>query len=183
MSIRKFAAVALSASLMLGTAGCTFMTPIASNEVYAPSDGTQADLGAVKALNFLYLQNETASAIFGSLVNTDLKSHEVTIQFTDATLAEKKDVSFVLQPGQKLDLGYNGSSPVFADLGAPSGSTVLIYLIEGSENGVAINLPSLDPNQAEYKDLLSAFQPAGASDLTLEGGAAAIEPSEDAAVE
>lgn len=177
MSIRKFAAVALSASLMLGTAGCTFMTPIASKTEYAPSEGSQANLGNVKALNFLYLESENGSAIFGSLVNTDLKSHKVTIQYTDAVLAEKKEVSFVLLPGQKLDLGYNGSAPVFAELGAAPGAVSQIFLVEGGENGVAINIPSLNPDQPEYADLFAALN---AFDLELSG----IEPAgEDAAAD
>jgi hypothetical protein len=57
MNIRKFATVAVAASLLLGTAGCTFMNPIASRIEYAPSDGTQASLTNVDARNFLVLSD------------------------------------------------------------------------------------------------------------------------------
>ena len=44
MNIRKIATVAVAASLMLGTTGCTFVSPIASRIEYAPSDGSQVTL-------------------------------------------------------------------------------------------------------------------------------------------
>ena len=62
MAIRKFVAVAIAASVLLGTAGCTFTNPIASRIDYAPADGSQVDLETVKVRNFVYLTNGTVSA-------------------------------------------------------------------------------------------------------------------------
>ena len=89
MAIRKYAAVAIAAALVFGTAGCTFTSPVATRQAYSPSDGGQVNLETVKARNFIYLSNGTQAALFGSLVNSGLQDAEVHLQYTDAKLNEK----------------------------------------------------------------------------------------------
>jgi hypothetical protein len=154
MNIRKFASVAVAASLLLGTAGCTFMNPIASRIDYAPSDGTQANFETVDARNFIYLSDrEGHAALFGSLVNRGLESTSVKLQYTDATSSEKKEAFYTLLPQQKLDFGYNGASALDFDLGGKPGETVTVFVVAGSETGKAMNVPVLDGTLAEYSEL------------------------------
>jgi len=144
MNIRKFATVAVAASLLLGTAGCTFITPTASRIDYAPSDGTQATL-----------QNGNGhAALFGSLVNRGVSSTSVKLQYTDATTNEKKEVFYTLLPQQKLDFGYNGASALNFNLGGKPGQTVTVFVVAGTETGVAMNVPVLDGTLSEYSDLV-----------------------------
>ncbi|MFM6966662.1 MAG: hypothetical protein ACKOWI_04810, partial [Rhodoluna sp.] len=155
MNIRKFASVAVAASLLLGTAGCTFMNPIASRIDYAPSDGTQVSLNTVDARNFIYLSDgQGHAALFGSLVNRDLASVSVKLQYTDAKSNEKKDAFYTLLPSQKLDFGYNGTSPLNFDLGGKPGQTVTVWVSAGSETGKSMNVPVLDGTLAEYSELV-----------------------------
>jgi hypothetical protein len=155
MNIRKFATVAVAASLLLGTAGCTFMNPIASRIDYAPSDGTQVNFENVDARNFIYLSDGNGhAALFGSLVNRGIEATTVKLQYTDATSSEKKETSYTLLPQQKLDFGYNNTSPLQFNLGGKPGATVTVFVIAGSETGKAMNVPVLDGTLAEYSDLV-----------------------------
>jgi hypothetical protein len=155
MNIRKFATVAVAASLLLGTAGCTFITPTASRIDYAPSDGTQATLQNVDARNFIYLSDGNGhAALFGSLVNRGVSSTSVKLQYTDATTNEKKEVFYTMLPQQKLDFGYNGASALNFNLGGKPGQTVTVFVVAGTETGVAMNVPVLDGTLSEYSDLV-----------------------------
>lgn len=160
MAIRKLAAVSIAAALMLGTSGCNFTSPVASIEAYAPSDGSQIDLENVKARNFIYVAGEEFGGLFGTLVNPSLESKTVRIQYTDATLNEKKSISVNLLPGAALDIGYNGTAPLLVDLGSAPGKIVGIYLNEGSESGRQLNVPVLDGTLVEYQQLVDALQSA-----------------------
>jgi hypothetical protein len=154
MNIRKFATVAVAASLLLGTAGCTFMNPVASRIEYAPSDGTQVSLENVDARNFIYLSDgQGHAALFGSLVNRGLDSASVKLQYKDATTKETKLAYFTLLPSQKLDFGYNGTSALNYDLGGKPGQTVTVWVSAGSETGKQMNVPVLDGTLAEYQDI------------------------------
>ena len=155
MNIRKFATVAVTASLLLGTAGCTFMNPIASRIDYAPSDGTQTSLETVDARNFIYLSDgQGHAALFGSLVNRALEQTNVKLQYTDAKTGQKKDSFYSLLPSQKLDFGYNGTSPLNFVLDGTPGKTVTVWVSAGHETGKAMSVPVLDGTLAEYSELV-----------------------------
>lgn len=161
MNIRKIATVAIAASMMLGTAGCTFVSPIASRIEYAPSDGSQVTLEHVDARNFIYLSDgEGHAALIGSLVNRGLTSTSVKLQYTDATSSEKKEAFFTLLPSQKLDFGYNGASALDFDLGGQPGSIVKLFVVADGETGKGMNVPVLDGTLSEYADI---FKGIGAS--------------------
>jgi hypothetical protein len=158
MSIRKFATVAVAASLLLGTAGCTFMSPIASRIDYAPSDGVQVAFENVDARNFIYLSDGNGhAALFGSLVNKGLDSTSVKLQYTDAATSEKKEAFYTLLPAQKLDFGYNGGAALDFNLGGKPGQTVTVFVSAGTETGKALNVPVLDGTLPEYSELVKGL--------------------------
>ena len=157
MAIRKFAAVAIAASLLIGTAGCSFMSPIASRIEYAPADGSQADLETVKVRNLVYVTNGTASALAGSIVNPGLEPKIVKIQYTDAAVNEAKEVTFTVNAGQKLDLGYNGGQALAINLGGKAGQIVRINVAEGSGTPVELRIPVLDGTFDFYKPIIDSL--------------------------
>lgn len=168
MIIRKIAAVGIAASLLLGTSACGFMSPIASIEAYAPSDGAQVDLETVKIRNFIYLTNGNGSeALFGSIVNSGADSTSLKLQYTDEASNEKREVAFNLLPGQKLDLGYNGNSALLIDLAGTAGKIANIFVIENNGTGQELRVPILDGTLAEYKEIFA----------TLPGASSATEPT------
>ncbi|MFM5968678.1 MAG: hypothetical protein ACKOQ8_06540, partial [Micrococcales bacterium] len=113
--IRKFAAVAVIAGVMLGTAGCNMITHVATDDRYAPSDGAIGDAGDIKARNFLLLTDGTKSILIGSLVNSGPKGEAINLGYTYGGTFKTAQVN--LNGGQKFDLGYNGTAglPVVTD--------------------------------------------------------------------
>lgn len=161
MNIRKIATVTIAASLMLGTSGCTFFSPIASRIEYTPSDGSQVTLKHVDARNFIYLSDGKGNAaLIGSLVNRGLTSTSVKLQYTDATSSEKKEAFFTLLPSQKLDFGYNGATALDFDLGGKPGALVTVFVVAEGEAGQAMKVPVLDGTLSEYAEI---FKGLGAS--------------------
>lgn len=162
MFIRKFAAVGIAASLLLGTSACGAITPIASLESYAPSDGVEASFANIKVRNFMYLSDgEGNGALFGSVVNSGLASATLKIQYTDAETGEKRDEQLSLLAGQKRDIGFNGNTPLAIKLAGKPGQTTEVWVAEGSEAGVALDVPVLDGTLAEYKPLLEEIKNLG----------------------
>jgi hypothetical protein len=157
MAISKFAAVTIAASMLLGTTGCTFMSPVASRIDYAPADGSQVDLETVKIRNFVYVTNGTVSAISGSIVNPGLESKVVRIQYTDAAVNESKEVTFTVNPGQRIDLGYNGGQALAINLGGKAGGVVRINVSEGSVTA-EMRVPVLDGTFDFYKPVIDSLQ-------------------------
>jgi hypothetical protein len=157
MAISKFAAVTIAASMLLGTTGCTFMSPVASRIEYAPADGSQVDLETVKIRNFVYVTNGTVSAISGSIVNPGLESKVVRIQYTDAAVNESKEVTFTVNPGQRIDLGYNGGQALAINLGGKAGGVVRINVSEGSVTE-EMRVPVLDGTFDFYKPVIDSLQ-------------------------
>ena len=157
MAISKFAAVTIAASMLLGTSGCTFMSPVASRIEYAPADGSQVDLESVKIRNFVYVTNGTVSALSGSIVNPSLEPKTVRIQYTDAAVNEAKEVTFSVNPGQRVDLGYNGGQALAINLGGKAGGVVRINVSEGSVTE-EMRVPVLDGTFEFYKPVIDSLQ-------------------------
>jgi hypothetical protein len=157
MAISKFAAVTIAASMLLGTSGCTFISPVASRIEYAPADGSQVDLETVKIRNFVYVTNGTVSAISGSIVNPSLEPKIVRIQYTDAAVNEAKEVTFTVNAGQRIDLGYNGGQALAIDLGGKAGGIVRINVSEGSVTE-EMRVPVLDGTFEFYKPIIDSLQ-------------------------
>ena len=157
MAIRKFAAVAIAASLLIGTTGCSFTSPVASQIEYAPADGSQTDLETIKVRNLVYLTNGTVSALTGSIVNSGLEPKIFKIQYTDAEVNEAKEVTFTINAGQKLDLGYNGGQALAINLGGKAGSIVRLSVVEGSGTPVELRVPVLDGTFDFYKPIVDSL--------------------------
>jgi hypothetical protein len=160
--IRKFAAVGIATALLLGTSACGAVTPIASLETYAPSDGVEATFESIKVRNFIYLSDGQGNgALFGSVVNSGLAAATLKLQYNDAETGEKRDEQLSLLAGQKRDLGYNGSTPLAIKLAGKPGQTAEVWVAEGSNAGVALNVPILDGTLAEYESLLEEIKNLG----------------------
>ena len=149
---RKFAAVAIAASVLVGTTGCTFISPIATMKVYTPGDGTDANFGDVAARNiFILVAPSGQTALFGSLVNQGDSANVASLTIAGQTY------SLNLNAGEKLDIGYNGQNALsLGGLTAKAGSLVDVTFKTGSDS-VDKTVPVLDGTFAQYAPLVNSM--------------------------
>lgn len=176
MVVRKFvSAVAVSAALVLGTAGCSLSHNVATMQKYAPSDGSQITVDGVKGLNLIYLTKNVSAAdgtevgaIIGSFVNNTDQPVQISLEYQVDSSEEVGVVSVqtfewvsdVIQPGQKFDLGYNENPAVSAialnDKGAVAkpGELISVFVGVNGAQGVEVLIPALDGSLEQYKSLV-----------------------------
>lgn len=149
---RKFAAVAIAASVLMGTTGCTFISPVATMKVYTPGDGTDVNLGDVAARNiFILVAPSGQTALFGSLVNQGDSASVAELTIAGQTY------SFNLAAGEKLDVGYNGQNALsLGALTAQAGSLVDVTFKAGAESADK-TVPVLDGTFAQYAPLVNSM--------------------------
>ncbi len=153
MLVRKLAAVAVAASVAFGTAGCTFMTPVATQNAYQPGDGVNVDLGTmpnlVSARNFVYLVNANGTgALIGSLINQGASETNVTLTAGSVTKSIK------VTAGGKVDFGYNGAAALDLGITAAVGTLATITVADGAGDSKVANVPVLDGTFSEYAGLI-----------------------------
>ncbi|HWS50179.1 MAG TPA: hypothetical protein VN241_04130 [Microbacterium sp.] len=157
---RSAAALVLAGATLLGTAGCTFLTPTATLIQYDPSDGSGLTVGGVSVRNALLLPSEDGEvhSLVMSVFNTNQDGVEVLFQIEadgeridQPVLVEgRSSVSYGSVPGQD-QLLIEGIE------GIP-GSLVPIYVQVGDEPGEMLMVPILEPYEPAYE----AIQPTNA---------------------
>jgi hypothetical protein len=154
MLVRKLAVVAIAASVALGTAGCTFNSPVATAIQYSPGDGADATVKGVAARNFVYLVNaEGNGALIGSLVNTT-----DTPAFPTISSGSMTD-PLAINAGAKIDFGYNGKAAIQLGVTAKAGTIIEVTVtVEGKSK--TLNVPVLDGTFSEYASILPQNEPA-----------------------
>ena len=157
MSFRKsVSAIAIASALLLGTTGCGFLGTVESLQQYTPSDGSQINLGDVKARNFVYLVGSTKNLLVGSLVNSGLTDATVKINYVDAS-GKTISQSFDLAAGQKLDLGYNDQPGIAMDVQAVAGSMISVYLETAESGSNELLVPALNGDKAEWSEIVNSL--------------------------
>ena len=176
MVLRKFVAVvAVSAGLVLGTAGCSLTHNIPTLQEYAPSDGVQASFDGVKAINVIYLTKPATGegalevgAIIGTFVNTTNKDVTVRVQYTqdgsdatDVVLKETGTFEFLIPAGGTKEFGYTEVSemqPVLlndkGEVLKPGSLGVINVGVVGGKKDVHLNVPVLDGSLEQYSALV-----------------------------
>lgn len=153
MLVRKLAVVAIAASVALGTAGCTFNSPVATAIQYSPGDGADATVKGIAARNFVYLVNSDGNgALIGSLVNTTDKPAFPTLSSGSMT------DPIAINAGAKIDFGYNGKAAIQLGVTAKAGTIIHVTVtVEGKSK--VMNVPVLDGTFSEYAGVLPTQAP------------------------
>ena len=175
---RKFATVVIAAGVILGTAGCNMISPVASIEQYAPSDGAQADLGKLAARNFLLLTHGEHRWLIGTIVNSGLETQELSLSFQED--GANKVQTLTLTPGQKFDLGYNGTSAMMVKTTTPAGALFPVTLTPKGGEPVALGVPAMDGTLAEYKTIIEKLAADAGIVITEPSAEPTVEPTKDA---
>lgn len=157
--VRRFTASLLLVGLALGTSGCSLTGNVASLDMYAPSDGQQVDLEAIKARNFMYLVADSgAGYLIGSLVNISNEDRVVKLQYPNPETGGNVDIFYEVAANSKLDFGYNGNPAMELQLVGKPGQTALVYVLESDSSSAGMRVPILDGTLAEYRLLLEQLE-------------------------
>lgn len=168
---RTLVATTIAITTLLGTTACNLTSPVASMDYYAPSDGAQVDLGALKARNLMYLVVDGSHYGFvGSFANSSATDITFALKFTTKTgkdnyrqftVGPYKVVSFGYQnqPALKTDLKVNSAVPADKINATPSligGSSVSVLLYTNTDQS-EINVPVMTKgaNVVTYDDLFA----------------------------
>ncbi len=154
-------AVALGTALAVGASlgGCSMYSEQTTQDVdYAPSDGTQADVGPIGVRNFLLLSEGEGqpATLIGSLFNSSDEDVEVTVTVAGATEAQTFDVpasgSVTIGPEAEVQLRLDSIDVI-------PGLLVQVLVTDG-EAEAQLGVPLLDGALPSYADLV----PTGAAD-------------------
>ena len=146
--------IALTA--VLTTTGCNFTSPVASFNYYAPSDGSQADIGRLKARNLIYFtDNQGHTGFYGAFANSGSTAITFAIKFKNAAGASQYR-EFSVGGYKVLNFGYQGTKPLKIDLVGKPGDMVNIVVYSETDES-SINVPIMDATLPQYTDLVAGL--------------------------
>lgn len=147
--VSTIAAVAVS---VLAVTGCTFVTPIATQKPYDPSDGVGADIGDLGLRNVLLIANDSREAtLVMTVVNNSDDDIVLNLQYGDA--GARTTEALPLAGGQtRTRVGDDdGTTIIVSDPTMSLGALFPIYAEYGNVPGEVILVPVLDGTLAEYE--------------------------------
>lgn len=153
MKSRLVAAAAISALVLLGTTGCTFITPQSTKIEYPASDGVNIsdESGPIVVRNALIVANDDGSVgnFVAAFVNPTEEKATMTIT------VEGVDPMVVTVPaGASVSLGANEDPLRIVGLDAMPGATTEVHFQSGESTGVKAAVPVLDGSLPYYADLV-----------------------------
>lgn len=152
---RAAAALILAGATVLGTAGCTFLTPTATLTEYVPGEGMNLTIGDVAIRNALALPNEDGSVVslVVTITNGSSSGTKLNLQYDNGD--EQVNESIILGGGSTVAFGNHPEQDqlLLATTDAAEGSLLPIYVQFGEEPGKMLLVPVLDPNQPQYEGL------------------------------
>ncbi|MFJ4222642.1 DNA modification methylase [Microbacterium sp. NPDC089695] len=153
MKSRLVASAAISALVLLGATGCTFITPQSTKIEYSASDGVNVSDsdGPLDVRNAFIVANEdgTVGNFIGAVVNPTSEKATLTI-----TLAGIEPFTVTVPAGRTISFGADEEPLRIVDLDSKPGSTVEIHFQSGDGAGTKTQVPVLDGTLPYYKDLV-----------------------------
>jgi hypothetical protein len=149
---RAFASIVAAALVLGGITGCTFVTPVATQQINDVTDGVSVNVGDVKLLNALVI---TANGHSGNLVaqayNTSSEPVTLSLQY-DVDGRHTVTVKLAANGATKLGYGRKGQL-LLKNIGTKAGGLLPLYVQYGSHQGRQIKVPVLSNRQGEYSKL------------------------------
>ena len=155
MNLRRLAPVALAVAVLLGTTGCSMISPQATTIPYSPADGVNIPAsGPLVVRNALLVADESGSAanFLAAIVNDTDEAQALLVGIDGETQTVR------VPARSTVSLGVDGAEPLlFEGLDAQPGTDVDMAFQSGDGEGVELAIPVLD-GTLEY---LAEFVPAG----------------------
>ena len=166
---RTIIASAIAIATVLGTSACNLVSPVASMDYYAPSEGAQADLGRLKARNLMYFViDKDHYGLVGSFVNSSPEEIAFALTF-DTNSGKDTYRQYTLPANSVISFGYQNQPVLKVDLKVESaisaeelekdpsllaGSSVPVFLDTNTDQ-VKINVPVMGKDFPGYEDLVA----------------------------
>ncbi|MCM3780051.1 DNA modification methylase [Microbacterium hydrocarbonoxydans] len=153
MKSRLVASAAISALVLLGATGCTFITPQSTKIEYSASDGVNVSDsdGPLDVRNAFIVANEegTVGNFVGAVVNPTSDKATLTI-----TIAGIDPFTVTVPAGKTISFGSKDEDPLrIVGLDAKPGATVEVHFQSGDGAGTKTEVPVLDGTLPYYADL------------------------------
>jgi hypothetical protein len=149
---RAIASIVAIGLVTAGVAGCTFVTPIATQNQYDASDGVNVTVGDVKLLNALVVTDDGETGnLVAQAYNESGERIRLSLQYD---VRGTHTVTVSLPANKGTDLGYGSKGQVFLPkLGTKAGGLLPLYVQYGNEPGKQVKIPVLDNQLSQYKHL------------------------------
>lgn len=178
MNARAAMSIVLAGVTAAVLAGCGFVTPIATQFQYDPSDGVSTAVGDVTVQNVLVLteDGEDGNLLF-TAVNHSESSVDLGLQYlVDGT---KVDLTLELDAKSSTNFGFGDDGQLLLEgIDTPAGSLIALYFQYGNEVGSQIDVPVLDGSLEQYTPYLPTPAP---TPTPTETATAVPEPTETTA--
>lgn len=159
MRSRIAVSAVLAAGVLLGSTGCAFISPVATQIQYDPSDGIGATIGSVQVRNALAIteDGETVNLVM-YISNTSDETVEVVFEydFEEGQTGGNGEGNITLNAGETVSFGNGEDAPqlILEDANTEPGANMPLFIQYGDETGEMLLVPVLDNLLAEYRDLL-----------------------------
>ncbi|MFS0895314.1 DNA modification methylase [Microbacterium sp. 179-I 3D3 NHS] len=165
MKSRLVASAAVSALVLLGATGCTFITPQSTEIEYAASDGvniSDAD-GPIDVRNAFIVATEDGSVgnFVAAIVNPTNERATLTIG-----LGGSDSFTITVPANDTMSLGANEEPLRIVDLDTMPGATIEMHFQSGDSTGVKSEVPVLDGSLPYYADLVPEVGARGSEETT-----------------
>lgn len=153
MKSRLVASAALSALVLLGATGCTFITPQSTEIQYSASDGVNIpdSDGPLEVRNAMIIATEDGSTgnLVAAIVNPTDDAAVLTVE-----IAGMDPLTVRVAAGDTVSLGANAEPMLIEGLDTIPGATIEAYFQSGDANGATADVPVLDGTLPYYADLV-----------------------------
>lgn len=153
MKSRLVASAAISALVLLGATGCTFISPQATTIEYSASDGVNipGSDGPVDVRNAFIVANEdgTVGNFVAGVVNTSSDKETLTI-----TIEGLDPITVSVPAGRTISFGADEEPLRIDDLDTMPGATLEMHFQSGDGAGAKAEVPVLDGSLSYYADLV-----------------------------
>jgi hypothetical protein len=150
---RLVASAAISALVVLGATGCTFISPQSTTIAYSPSDGVNVsdNDGPLDVRNVFIVATEDGSVgnLVAAIVNPTDEKSTLTI-----TLAGIDPLTVTVPAEGRISLGADEEPLRIVDLDTKPGATVEVHFQSGDGVGTKTQVPVLDGTLPYYADLV-----------------------------
>jgi hypothetical protein len=170
---RIAASVVLAAGVLLGSTGCAFFSPVATQLPYEPSDGVSTTVGDIKVRNAMAITDDgTDVNLVMVVVNSGTKAATVNFEygFSEGGSGIKQTDHVNIAPGETLSYGNGEDAPtkILDGANVELGGLMPIFVQYGDETGKEMLVPVLDGSLPGYEDLVVTPTPTPTSTPTAD---------------